>query len=117
MSNGKWKKYLIAGGIAVIVTFCLLYLRNVFTGTLTTLEWVRSFADAFSSTGMLYLAVFCLAYLASQGLFDGVGYVGSMAVRSLMPGMRLGGYEKYGDYKMRKEEKRIRIKDFLFILS
>ena len=116
MSSSKLKKYLIAGGIAAIVTFCLLFVRDVFTGTLTLLELVRSLADAFSSSGMLLLAVFCLACLATQGLFDGLGYVGSVAARSLMPGMRFGKYEKYGDYKVRKAENRMKVKDCFFLL-
>ena len=116
MSKKSIRKYLTTAFIAACVTICLLYWFGVFSGELTTSEILCSLADAFFVTGVLTLGAFGLLFLSSQGIFDSLSYVGSMAVRSFVPGMRLGGYEKYGDYKIRKDEKRIRIKDFLFIL-
>ena len=116
MNKKSIKKYLFVAIIDIIVTVSLLYWFGVFTGELTADEIMCSLADAFSVTGIITAGVFGLLFLSSQGLFDSLSYVGSVAVRSFVPGMRLGKYEKYGDYKMRKEEKRIRIKDFLFIL-
>ena len=110
------KKYLVTIGIVSSVTLCLLYWFGTFSGELTASEILCTLADSFFVSGILTLVAFGFIFLSSQGVFDSLSYVGSMAVRSFVPGMRLGGYEKYGDYKIRKDEKRIRTKDYLFIL-
>lgn len=119
MNNEKiktLKKYLITSLIALIVTVGLLSAFGLFSGELTGDETIRAFADAFTAVGVLLIALFCLAFVSTQGMFDGLSYVGMVAVRSLVPGMRYGKYEKYGDYKVRKNDDRGDVKNYLFML-
>ena len=71
--------------------------------------------DAFTVPGMLLILAGCLMWASTTGVLDGLSYAVRYAVFSLIPGKRLERDEKYGDYIMRKREKRVKGYGFLFI--
>lgn len=68
-------------------------------------ELARHLCDAFFVPGMLTLLTGLLMWVASEGALDGISYLGSCLVKTLIPGKH-GGFERYGDYLERKRETR-----------
>lgn len=106
--KSKLKKQATAAIIGIIITVGLLFSFNFFSGDLSLEEGIKALADSFTVTGVLFLAFGALIYVSTQGMFDGLSYVGMYAVRTLIPGMRKNSPQKYGDYKLAKEEKRMK---------
>ena len=114
--NSKIKKYIITLLSASFVTFGLLLALGLFENGLGTSELMGIFSDAFFVTGIVLVSVFVLSFVATRGTFDGISYVGKMALRGFVPGMRNGEYERFGDYKVKKMENRAEAKSYLFLL-
>lgn len=109
----KIKKYVITSVIAGIVSVCLLYSAGVFTGALGVSDIMRAFSDAFIVPGVLLILFFCLVFSSTQGMFDSLTYSGKMIARMFVPGAGRQPMEKYGDYIVKKSEKRITGYSFL----
>ena len=114
--NSKIKKYIITLLIASFATFSLLLALGLFKNALGTSELMGVFSDAFFVTGIVLISVFMLTFVATRGTFDGISYVGKMALRGFVPGMRNGEYERFADYKVKKMKNRTEAKEYLFLL-
>lgn len=104
--KNKIKKYSLATIIGSIITVGLLFTFNFFSGELSLVDGMKALADAFTVSGILILAYGALIYVSTEGMFDGISYAGMFAIRTLIPGMRKNPIQKYGDYKVAKDEKR-----------
>ena len=114
--NSKIKKYIITLLIASFATFSLLLALGLFKNAHATSELMGIFSDAFFVTGVVLISVFVLAFVATRGTFDGISYVGKMALRGFVPGMRNTEYERFGDYKVKKMENRADVRSYMFLL-
>lgn len=120
--SSTWKTNLLKYGISsavgflmVLLYFCL-HLDSL--GDFAELESVDQYlmiCDAFTVPGVLILMMGCLVSLSNEGAFNGVSYVVSFAVRSLIPG--LGGHERYNEYLERKSANRVKGYAFLYIVG
>ena len=82
-----------------------------------TAERLRILSDAFTIPGVVLIMFGFLVLVANGGFFNGLSYIGSYAVKLLIPGMSKD-MEKYGDYVERKRAGGKRIKTgFLFIVG
>ena len=78
------------------------------------MEKYRMMCDAFSIPGIVLVMLGCLVWVSTTGFFDSLGFILSMAFRSLIPGGRLRD-ERYIDYVERKRENRAKGYGFLFV--
>ena len=117
MNKSLFKKYAVAVIIAAIATVCLLLIFDFFSGELTLQEGMKALSDAFSVTGIIFIAMGALVFVSTQGMFDSVSYAGKFVIRAFIPGARSTPMEKYGDYKVGKSEKRIAGYSFLFFVG
>ena len=96
-------KYAIAIAVGGLMVFSTLSLHG-YANALPDLERYRMLADAFTIPGVFLMLLAALVWIANEGLFRGLGYVGSWLVRTLIPfAARKNGDEKYYDYVKRKE--------------
>ena len=109
-------KYGIATAIAAVFVWILLDLQG-YASAATQADQYRILADAFTIPGMLLLMVGLLVVVSNEGMFEGLSYVVSYAVKTLVPGMNKG-HERYGDYVERKREKGpVKGFGFLFVVG
>ena len=94
-------KYGICGLFTALMVWAFFGLRDT---PVTTAEWMRMLCDAFTLPGVILLCVGGLVWASQEGALDGLGYVVSFAVKSLIPGKR-STIEKYADYVARRREK------------
>lgn len=107
-----WKKYLITSGIALFMTFGMLFAHNVATVE-SKAQVFRILADSFTIPGVLLLALGALVWVSSTGAMDGISYALGRAGRMLIPGSKKP-HETFYDYKTRKAEKRVSGYGFIF---
>ena len=107
------KKCVISFLILGVSSFVILSMRE-YSGQDAAAVRFLNLADAFTIPGVIMLMVGVLVWISSTGSFDMFSYAFSRAKQSLIPSI---GYkdEKFYDYKMRKEKKRIKGYSFLFI--
>ncbi len=99
----------VAGGIALLV----LWIQNF--GSMENLSHrLRALADAFTVSGVLFVMLSVLIWVASDGFFDGISYAGRQTARMLFPFLNIAD-EKYYDYKLRRAEHRIRGYSFICV--
>ncbi|MBR5446692.1 MAG: DUF3899 domain-containing protein [Clostridia bacterium] len=109
-------KYGVTTAIAAFFAWLLLDLRG-YAMAVTAVDRYRILADAFTIPGMLLLMVGLLVVVSNEGMFEGLSYVLSYAVKTLVPGMNKG-HERYGDYVERRREKgRASGFGFLFVVG
>lgn len=113
----KVKKYVITTTASLSITVGLLINFGFFSGMLSVREKILALSDAFTVPGIILLAISALMYVSSEGVFDGISYAGKFAFRALVPGMRNNPVEKYGDYKLAKNQKRITGYSCLFFVG
>lgn len=101
---------LVCGGMA----WLYVYLRDF--SAESTMEQYRILCDAFTIPGLTALMVALLLTLSNEGALDGLGYVASIAVKSLTPGGRKK-HEKYYDYVQRKHANKLTGYGFLYIVG
>ncbi len=121
MTNNKGSRLLKYGITSVIgLLFAGMYF---FThaevdslGSLPAVEIVKVLCDAFFLPGTFILMLGLLMWVASEGALDGVGYLGSCLVKTLIPGKH-GEFERYGEYLERKRGSRKKGFGFLCIVG
>ncbi len=89
----------------ITVPICVLVMRN---GNFFEAESVQKkiwiLADAFTVPGVVIGGVGVIAWIASKGGMDGIGYGLKNAISVVLPAS-LFPYESFHDYKTRKNEK------------
>ena len=116
MSSGVKTGLIKYGCCALFVgLICWVYLSLRDVSNLTQQDVLRMIADCLTISGVLLLMAGCMVWVSNEGALDGLGYVVSFAMRSLIPGKRVDRDERYADYVERRREKRIKGYGFLFI--
>lgn len=114
----RLKVNLLKYGISALVcggmVWLYVYLRDF--ASQSTMEQYRILCDAFTIPGLTALMFALLLSVSNEGALDGLGYVASIAVKSLTPGGRKK-IEKYYDYVQRKREKKLTGYGFLYIVG
>lgn len=115
MSN--WVKNLLRYGSCTLFEAAIfaIYLNAWQMVDMSTQDICRTIADCMTVSGVLMLSVAGMLWASNEGALDGVGYVVSFMIRSLIPGRRLERDERYAEYVERRREKPIRGYAFLVI--
>lgn len=110
--KNRLRKYILTFFFGGLLAYAYIALRD-FSGE-PLLEKYRMLCDAFTIPGLLMLMVGLLLLISNEGMFDGLLYALSYAVKTLIP---LWGrdHERYYDYVERKREKRVHGYGFLFV--
>ena len=109
----KWVKYCVTAVFGALLAAAVLSLRD-FSWSLEPAERYRILCDAFTFPGLLLILTAALLALSNEGALLGVGYVTSIALRGLIPGMG-SKQETYAEYRERKTGKG-RAKGYGFLL-
>lgn len=73
--------------------------------------------DAFFVPGIMLTMIGALLWISTTGLFDSIGYAVQVAGHTLLPFLFKSDKKSYYDYKTEKDEKRVRIPSFIFIVG
>ena len=103
-------------GLLVAVMYFFSHVSLDTMGSLPAVDIVLVLCDAFFVPGTFILMLGLLFWVASEGALDGVGYLGSCLVKTLIPGKRTE-FERYGDYVERKRGSRKKGFGFLCIVG
>lgn len=105
MKNGR--NFLLKYGITAAVGGCMAWSvldLHGFQTAQTLADKYRILADAFTIPGVVILLTGVLVLIANEGMFEGISYAVSYAVKMLIPGVGRD-QERYADYVERKREK------------
>jgi hypothetical protein len=120
--SSSLKKNLLKYGITTFLALSLAYfyvsVRVDFSNMEATprMELYRIICDAFTIPGLVLIMLGCLMSLSNTGALDGLGYVGSIAVKMLLPGGALK-MERYKEYLERRRQNRIKGYGFLYLVG
>lgn len=106
------KRYVSSFAVMGTCTFLVLYLRQ-HSADLEQAEKYLNLADAFTIPAVIMLMVGVLVWISTTGSFDMLGYGLKKAKDAFIPSPYT--HEQFYDYKMRKNEKRIKGYSFMFI--
>ena len=76
--------YLVNAGVGLVLAAVTCLLRDLFSQE-NAAEVMRVLADAFFVAGILLACVYALRRLAREGVFFGLGYIGSFCLHALFP--------------------------------
>lgn len=96
-------KYTICAAVGIAFVCLISFMRNIFEMT-EKKDIFRTLCDAFTVPGVMFMLFGLLLIIAREGAFDGIAFGLRRAVEMIIPAYR-GKYEKYADYKAKKEEK------------
>ena len=96
-------KYGITAAVGGFMAWSVLDLHG-FALAETLADRYRILADAFTIPGVILLLSGVLVLIANEGMFEGISYVVSYAVKMLIPGVSKE-QERYADYVERRREK------------
>ena len=100
--------------LAVGVGLVLLILNNYgYSAAETEAEKVRILCDAFTIPGVSLMLSAALVAVYNRGVFTGVTY-GLRRMKDIFLPFLKNEYVKYGDYKSKKEKKKVKNYMFLF---
>lgn len=108
------KKYGITFVVMGLFTWGILS-NYGYSADTSLVDKYRYWADAFFVPGIIVLLFGVLIWVSTTGFFDAISYGIGVGLKALLPFMRRDDYEKYYDYKVRKDEKRIKGYSFLLI--
>lgn len=110
-------KYGITTFIGALMAYATISLHG-FSLAVTDAEKYRILADAFTIPGVVIFLCGVLVAVSNEGIFEGVTYALSYAIKMLIPGQGANRHEKYGDYIERKRAKGgIKGYGFLFVVG
>ena len=108
MENNNLKeiliRYAICIGVAAALVFGVLVLRD-YWGQTQIAQKYRYLSDAFSISGIMFMAFGALFFLSDEGSFDGIGWAMKSAIRVIIPFVGTKDAETYHSYKERKHSK------------
>ena len=117
MKGNKLKllwKYLICFGIMGIFTVSMLISLG-FSFTNDLIDIYSNLADAFTVPGILMVLVGSLVWVSTTGFFDTLTFGVSILFKGLLPFKKGERFERFYDYKARKDEKRLTGYGFIVI--
>ena len=111
-------KLLLQYGITIIVTLAIGFGYAWECGLLaaTLQNRYRILSDAFSVPGLLCLFSGAMIWMSNEGAFNGLTWVVTYAVKSLIPSGRMNR-ETYGDYVTRNRAKKVSGFGFLLVVG
>lgn len=114
----KIRSILLKYGISFAL--CALAAVGIYTGRLPETPaqrdiW-RVLSDACFVPGVLMLFAGLAVWLSNEGTLNAVTWLTTYAFQSLFPGLR-GKRERYGDYVLRQQEKKVKGYGFLFVVG
>ena len=109
------KKYLITFGIMAVISVAILAFLGFFGPGQSIYAKYSSLADAFTVPGAVALLFGLLIWVSTKGIFDPLAFGIKLALSAFTPFKRGERFEKYYDYKARKDEKRVSGYGFLVI--
>ena len=117
-SANRLLKYGITSGVCLLLAAVYFFSNIPFSeiGKVSTVDLMLILCDAFFLPGTFALMLGLLMWVASEGALDGVGYLGSCLVKTLIPGKH-GEFERYGEYVERKRGSRKKGYGFLCIVG
>ncbi len=101
-NKDAWKKYLACFGVAIVISFLVIWIRGFFTEDVKTNMYVL--CDAFFVSGIMFLMFSGLMFASGEGAFLGIGYALKRAVRVFVPVINRKE-ETYAEYRERKTGK------------
>lgn len=105
--------YGVSAAVAIVVTVAVS-LRQGFSFSQPFRENCRDLCDGFFVAGMMMTGIGVLTLIASTGFFDIFAYGMVTLLSHFIP--RMGGGQKYYDYKMAREEGRKRpLRNMLYV--
>ena len=116
--ENKYVKLLIKYGACFLLMALatIVYLVSVEFSFSKDLETVYlNLADSFTIPAVFVLAFGALIWISTTGFFDSLAYIVNIGIRSLIPMGRKDKFEKFYDYKVRKDGKRITGYGFVLI--
>ena len=119
MTDGRkiLRKYFIATLCAAAFSSMILWLKEIGEAEILS-DKFKILSDAFTVPGVLLIMVGALIWTSTQGIFDGLGYsfgrIGSMFIPLYQKSFE---HLTYYDYKMSKNDKRIKGYSFLFYVG
>lgn len=96
-------KYGITAAVGGCMAWTVLDLHG-FAAAQSLVDKYRILADAFTIPGVVILLSGVLVLISNEGMFEGLSYVMSYAVKMLIPGANKD-QERYADYVERRREK------------
>jgi hypothetical protein len=107
-------KYLICFGVMGIFTVSMLISLG-FSFANDLVDIYRDLADAFTVPGLLMVLVGSLVWVSTTGFFDTLTFGVSILFKGLLPFKKGERFERFYDYKARKDEKRLTGYGFIVI--
>lgn len=97
-------KYGITAAVGGLMSFAVIYFQR-YAEASAEAERYRILADAFTIPGVILIMVAALVWISNNGMFYGLSYVATRAIRALVPmGRTMEKHERYADYVARKRE-------------
>ena len=107
-------RYGMTTAVAAAVTLLLIYLFG-FGEASDIADKHRILSDSFTIPGVILIMLTILAWIASEGIFDGISYAFRQAGAQLIPFLGLVPYENFYDYKEKKKKER-KARGYSFLL-
>ena len=117
MKENKLKlvwKYLICFGVMGVFTVGML-ISFGFSFTNDLIDIYRDLADAFTVPGLLAVLIGALVWVPTTGFFDALTFGVGILFKGLLPFKKGERFERFYDYKARKDEKRFTGYGFIVI--
>jgi len=99
--------YLVNAAVGLVLVGTVSVLRDLFKQQTAT-DILRVLADAFFVPGVVLICVWLLRRMRRQGMFFGLGYIGTYCLHSLLPfatGGKSGKARPYREWCEEREEK------------
>lgn len=114
MQKNRFKRFLIALALGLVMAFLISAYRGLFSVT-TTADRMLCLCDGFSVSGLLFLSIGLMALIAGEGGFDVLIYAVMKGLHHIVPGRFGEDVGTYYDYKLVKMEKKKKSPAFLAV--
>ena len=101
----KVTKWLIAFAAGLVLAFLIMIARGIFSAE-TLSQGLLCACDGFSVSGLLFLCVGGMTWIAGEGAFDMLRYATVKGLHHLIPGKFGDDTETFYDYKTKRQEKK-----------
>lgn len=116
IKTSKIKKYIFPSIIGIGLFVVTLFIKNPFEAK-TLKEVFRYLCDDATIPAVLLFCLWGLSFTSNKGTYDGLFYALRSVFGVLIPGYALKKGEKFGDYKISKENSRKPIVNSYLVIS
>ena len=100
------RAYLITGGIASLISICILVSRDILSMT-SALDVYQALCDAFFVPGVMLLSLGLLVLVSGTGQFDMLSYGMHSLLVLFTPLKKVEKHDSFYDFKMAREARRM----------